>query len=293
MKIAVALTSFDRFHLVKHALLRVMRFLPRTWSLRVFQDGWVDSLNVTVGSPERVRRALDLFGVLSVGVDSHGERNRGVAEIVYAAEVWAFEQERADCLILIEDDIVISRFFFAMMKTLARFALNNDRVGAFSAFGDSQLTLKQQFLERNNYIPMHHRWGHGMTRDFWLRGRDDYVRYLDLMKGIPYRLRPHDKIHEFLSGFRNSENLAHITSQDAAHTAIMLHHDGFAFMPPTSYAINIGKAGLHFRPEFYRQHLGQMRGPHFFFPAPVPLSESRLRAQSQTLFEQSSRHDYW
>jgi hypothetical protein len=101
------------------------------------------------------------------------------------------------------------------------------------------------------------------------------------------------QIRNFLRGFANTRNVAHLTSQDAAHTAIMLHHGGFAFMPSTSYAINIGKRGLHSRPAFYYQHRAQTRGPYPFFPAPVPLSETKLDAQSVALFEKSVNYKYW
>jgi len=246
-----------------------------------------------VGGSDRIRRILDLCESWSICVQFHGQRNRGVAEIVFAAEQWAFEEEVADCLILIEDDIVISRFFFSMMKTLARFALNNDQIGAFSAFGNASISYKHQFLTRNQYIPLHHRWGVGMTRSFWQRGRADYGRYLALMNGTPYRHRPVDRIRNFLREFKNAQNVADVTSQDGVHTAIMLHHGGFSFMPPTSYAINIGKHGLHCTPWLYYQHLTEMRGLYPFFPVPVPLSETRLRVQSAELFTKSVNLQYW
>ena len=293
VKIAVTFLSFDRFHLMKACLHQVTKFLPPRWPLKIFQDGWIDLHGREVGSANKVRRSLELFSRRKLDVEFHGSLNRGVAEVVYEAECWAFEEVGADCLILLEDDIFVSRHFFRTMATLSQFAANSADIGAFSAYGDASKGYLEQFLARNNFAPMHHRWGGGMSRDFWLRGRADYLRYLSLMKGIPYRLRPHDKIFEFLRGFRNAQNVAHISSQDGAHTAIMLHHGGFSVMPPTSYAVNLGKRGLHSSPSFYRQNLPKMRGPHPFFPLPVRLSEASLREQSGALFEESVNLKYW
>lgn len=293
MKVAVAFLSFDRFQLVKVCLNRIVKFIPKDWPLKVFQDGWVDTQRENVGSANNIRRALDLFSDYSIDVQSNGEINRGVAEIVFEAESWAFEQVSADCLILLEDDIFISKHFFSMMSKLSKFAVNNERIGAFSAYGDSSRSYTKQFLMRNQFVPMHHRWGGGISRNFWLGGRSDYVRYLSLMRGIPYRHRPHDKISEFLKGFKNAHNVAHITSQDGAHTAIMLHHGGFSVMPPTSYAVNVGKSGLHSYPSFYRQNRAQMRGQYSFFPLPVNLSEVKLREQNSDLYEKSVNFQYW
>lgn len=293
MRVAVAFISFDRFHLAKLSLARVLQFLPKNWPLRVFQDGWIDHYGQRVGSPRRVNRALDLFASWSVEVQFGGDRNRGLAEVVFDAESWAFDQEGADCLIVIEDDIVISRHYFPMMDRLSRFALNNGRVGAFSAYGDASRHYAMQYLFRNRFVPMHHRWGVGMTRDIWSRGRADYLRYLSLLKDIPYRNRPHDQIREFLGGLRNAQKLIRITSQDAVHTAIMLHHGCFSFMSPASYAVNIGKRGMHFSPRFYHERKDHMRGRYPFFPTVVPLSEARLREQTEELYEKSVNFDYW
>lgn len=293
LKIAVAFISFDRFHLAKVCLQQVIKFIPKHWPLRIFQDGWTDLHGEVVGSARSIRRSLEHFNRHSLDVAFQGELNRGVAEMVFEAENWAFEQLQADCLIVVEDDIYISKHFFPMMGKLAEFAVNNCRIGAFSAYGDSSLGYLEQFLKRNSFLPMHHRWGYGMTREFWLRGRPDYVRYLSLMQGIPYRKRPHDKIRTFLGGLNNTKNVAHITSQDGAHTAIMLHHGGYSLVPPTSYAVNLGKRGLHCRPSFYRQNLSRMRGAHPFFPFVATISEARLRQHEQALFEESVNFQYW
>ena len=293
VKVAVAFISFDRFALMKACLLQVIKFLPPLWPLKIFQDGWTDLHNENVGSANNVRRSLELFSHHKIDVQFDGGINRGVAEAVFEAECWAFEQIHADCLILLEDDIFISRHYFRMMSKLSEFAVSNERIGAFSAYGDSSQGYLQQFLTRNQFAPMHHRWGVGISREFWLRGRSDYLRYLSLMKGIPYRHRPHDKIFAFLRGFKNARNVAHISSQDGAHTAIMLHHGGFSVMPPTSYAVNLGKSGLHSQPSFYREYRSQMRGQYPFFPLPVNLSEAKLRAQNHALFEKSVNFQYW
>jgi hypothetical protein len=73
----------------------------------------------------------------------------------------------------------------------------------------------------------------------------------------------------------------------------MLHHGGYSFMPPTSYAINLGKRGLHFQPAFYHEKRNQLKGRYPFFPIPVPLSARSLRRQSRQLQSLSVTCAYW
>jgi hypothetical protein len=294
VKVCVAFIAFDRHRLVNLTLSRVWRFLPWRWKFKVFQDGPIEqSTGRAVGSTKGVGQNLALYRYLKIDVEFKGEHNRGIAHVIHAAECWAFDECGADIAIIIEDDVVISRFFFFAMRQFARMSIANERVGAFSAFGDSSLQYADQFQNRNTFIPMHHRWGYGVTRDFWSKTRSDYTRYLDLMQGYEYRSRPNAAITEFLLRFKNTRNIAHITSQDGVQTALILHHGGFAFMSPVSYAVNIGKAGTHMGPDFFHHHKKQFKGPGGLFPFPLLFSCRALTEQSNDLFNQCVNYQYY
>ena len=294
MKVCVAFIAFDRHRLVNLTLSRIWRFLPWRWKFKVFQDGPIEqSSGRTVGSIKGVEQNLAFYRNLKIDVEFKGEHNRGIADVIYAAECWGFDECGADIVIVIEDDIVISKFFFFAMRQFARMSIVNERVGAFSAFGDSSLQYADQFQKRNAFTPMHHRWGYGVSRDFWSKTRSDYTHYLNLMQGYEFRLRPHAAITEFMLRFKNTKNIAHITSQDGVQTALMLHHGGFSFMSPVSYAVNIGKSGLHMGPEFFNHYKKQFKGPYGLFPYPLLFSCGALAEQSNDLFNQCVNYKYY
>jgi hypothetical protein len=268
--------------------------VPRGWQLRVFQDGPIEkSTGHLVGSRTAIDRNIAFYRDHNIIYDFQGERNRGIAEMIYSAKCWAFDQCGADIAIIVEDDVVIARYFFFTMRQFGRFALENAQVGAFSAFGDSSISFAEQLRTRNRFIPMHHRWSFGISRSFWERTRLDFHRYLDLIRGHEYRSRPHDLIKKFLSGFNNANNISHITSQDAVHTALMLHHGGFSFMSPASYAINIGKSGTHMYPDFYYRNQSFFRGRHGLLPFPILFSRNALAMQSKDLIARCIDYRYF
>jgi hypothetical protein len=245
MKMVVAFLAFDRLRLIKTTLSAALRFVPQSVPLKVFQDGWLDEFSGrVVGNQTNIFAAVEFYKDHRLDVRFAGPANIGVAQMMYSAERWAFEESRADCLIVIEDDILVSPNFFRMMKHLAFMAMRNTDIGSFSAFGNSSMTFTDQFIRRNCFLPMHHRWGFGITRTTWASGRALYEEYVHIIRGANYRDRPHERIRTFLSSLRNSQNLRNITSQDAVHMAISYHLNKCSFMPPPCYAVNIGKKGL-------------------------------------------------
>ena len=293
-RVAISFFSFDRHRLARLTLGRVLRFKPADWTLRVWQDGaQARHSGRVVGDAGRIRRNLEMFEQLGLDVEYEPDVNNGTALNFWAAERWTFETMQADIGIFLEDDIVISRHFFSAMASLARLALNHPRVGAFSAFGDASIDWRAQWLARRRLQPMHHRWGCGITRDYWLRSRVDYQIYLDLLAGCDYRERPAAAISDWLNGLDHASPISHITSQDGVRTAIMLKLGCFSIMTTPSYAVNIGKQGMHSFPEFYLARRSQIRGRHGFFPMAVTLPATLDEADAEMLAAASRRLEYW
>jgi hypothetical protein len=286
--------AFDRHHLVRFTLSRLVRLLPSGWVLRVWQDGHQElHSGRIVGNAARIQRNLEYFKVLGLDVAHQPGANRCTAAIYWEAERWAFETIGADAAIFIEDDIVISKHYFTMMSALARIALGEPRVGAFSAFGDPSLPWLAQWVGRRRLQPMHHRWSYGVTRDYWRRTGGDYQDYLNLLEGKDYRARPHAAISEWIDGLGGADAIRHITGQDGARTAIMLKLGCFSIMTTPSYAINIGKRGMHFWPQFYQENFSRMKGRHGFFPWPVSLPTA-ISPAAMARLDHTSRHlAYW
>ncbi len=293
-RVAICFLSFDRHRLARLTLDRVLRYKPPAWQLRVFQDGARERHSGRlVGDATRIERNLEMFARLGVDVAYQPGINNGTAINIWAAECWAFETVGADFLILIEDDIVISRHFFTTMRALARLASNDPRIGAFSAFGDASIGWLAQWRARHRLQPMHHRWGYGITRDYWLRTRPDYRHYLGLLENFDYRDRPNATIVAWLSGLEHAGATSHITSQDGVRTAIMLKLGCLSVMTTPSYAVNIGKRGMHSFPSFYNENREKIRGRHAFFPLPLRLPTVLSAAAAARLDHENRCLSYW
>ena len=294
-RIAVAFIAFDRHHLARLTLSRVLRHIPPDWRLRVWQDGEREARSGrVVGDAGRIARNLSLFAGLGLEVDHEPGRNRGTALTFWAAERWAFETVGADVLYIIEDDIVISPHFFTMAGRMARLALAEPRIGAFSPFGRSDLWQPWQGVQRGRLLPMHHRWAYGITKRFWEASRGDYAEYLAVLDGCDYRDRPHDSIRDWLRSLvPGVEGLSLITGQDGARTAIMVKHGCFSVMTTPSYALNIGKRGMHFSPALFHLHRPAMKGRHGFYPWPVAVPRRFSAGAIDTLERASRAFAYW
>ena len=293
-RVAVCFHSFDRHRLARLTLRRVLRFKPPGWHLRVFQDGARERHSGrVVGDPARIERNLEMFAYLGLDVAYEPGVNNGTAINIWAAECWAFETVGADFLIFVEDDIVISRHFFPAMQSLARLALDDPRIGAFSAFGDASIDWLAQWRARRQLQPMHHRWGYGVTRDYWLRTRPDYRHYLGLLENVDYRDRPNAAIVGWLSGLENAGATSHITSQDGVRTAIMLKLGCVSVMSTPSYAVNIGKCGMHSYPAFFHENREKIRGRHAFFPLPPSVPAALSAAAAERLARETRGLSYW
>ena len=292
--VAVCFFSFDRHRLARLTLERVLRFKPPGWHLRVWQDGTRQRHSGrAVGDPRRVQRNLEMFGRLGLDVAYEPDINNGPALNFWAAERWAFETVAADAMIFIEDDIIISRHFFATMQSLAHLALNEPRIGAFSAFGDASIGWLAQWRARRRLQPMHHRWAYGVTRDYWLRTRPDYQQYLGLLANVDYRDRPNAAIVAWLSSLDHAGGTSQITSQDGVRTAIMLKLGCVSAMTTPSYAVNIGKSGLHSHPSFYHANRELVRGRHAFFPWPLRYPATLNAVKVATLEVENRGLSYW
>ena len=294
-RIAVAFIAFDRHHLARLTLSRVLRHLPAGWPLRVWQDGEREARSGrVVGHGGRIARNLALFAERGLEVDHEPGRNRGTALTFWAAERWAFETMGADALYIIEDDIVISPHFFTMAERMARLALAEPRIGAFSPFGRADLWQPWQGMLSGRLLPMHHRWAYGITRRYWEASRADYADYLALLDGCDYRDRPHAAIRDWLRSLApDVAGLNLITGQDGARTAIMMKHGCVSVMTTPSYALNIGKQGMPFTPPLFHLHRHAVKGRHGFYPKPVGVP-GRLSARAMERLARANREfAYW
>lgn len=277
---------------MKLALRRVVTYMPKDAHLKIFQDGAVIEESGQILAPEKtISKHVSYFQDQQYEFYA-SPFNVGVAEMYSKAEKWAFEEIQADVLYFVEDDLYISPFFFWAMKQLADIAIKTDRVGLFSAYGDSSISKWEQFRRQRQFVPMHHLWGYGLTRKYWLKTVDKYATYLNIMAGTHYRSRPNTLISEYLSSLTPNRQLSEITSQDGARLSIMHSLNSVGLMCTPSHVLNIGKRGLHCTPAWYHNNIQTMKGSGGLYPFWAALPGAVTPVQIEQLMQAQKTFAY-
>ncbi|PZW40076.1 hypothetical protein C8P66_12544 [Humitalea rosea] len=178
------------------------------------------------------------------------EVNLGTALNFDRAERHLFQTLDAEVGYILEDDMVLSPHYLTAMDMMAAFALSEERVGTFAAYGMHRATPEAMGQQRRRITQMHHSWAFGLTRRHWLRCREVVEGYLALIGPGNYRKRPHGAIREHFAAL-GVPSLA--TSQDAAKN-VACHLAGAARITCIpAYGHYIGSQGEHFTEDAYRK----------------------------------------
>lgn len=170
------------------------------------------------------------------------EGNVGVALNFDRAERWAFEELQAEACIFLEDDMVLSPHYIAVLDRMLDMAAADPRIGYVGAFGDWGRPLAQQQEAPGRLIVLRQNWAFGLTRAQWLKNRPFVEQYLSLVRDIDYRQRPTRDILDLYSayGMQRAES-----SQDRAKFIACVLTGGLRVNTTACLARYIGRVGLH------------------------------------------------
>jgi hypothetical protein len=192
----IAIMSFDRPDYLRAVLQALLRqqwpssVLPRFF---LFQDAAQSARsNALMGDPERMLAAVRVFKhYFPDGVVVQAEHNLGIARNFDRAERAFFEDMKADVAVFLEDDMILSRYYFCAMAELAEAALKRPEIGMFSAYGQHHFTELVEQKRRIGEICLmnEHNWAFGITRACWAARDKVVAEYLDLIDDIDYRER--------------------------------------------------------------------------------------------------------
>ena len=285
----IAVFSFNR----PHYLRQVLRSLAgqeggiADGRVHLFQDGWFSKFgNCDVADASTVRDCIDVFKQHFPAGHVHlARRNLGVAHNIGRAQRFLLGAMRAPVAYFFEDDMVLSPYYLGALASLARIALDDERIGYVAAYGDHFAGASPEAAAAQGLIAMEHNWGFALTRRHWLEQQPILRAYRRLLWGADYRDRPQRRIKAFFHSFGYEPGG---TSQDCAtHLAtLVLGRVRLRCVP--CYGHYIGEHGLHFTPAAYEAmgfrtaRLCPTPPPRFKAPTETELSamleEQRLAA---------------
>jgi hypothetical protein len=247
---AVVIISFNRPQYLAPVLMSISKqenFNEFSDRIFVFQDGSYNPFsNNSYGDYRAEKECLEIIeGVLPSSSIYLSPINLGVALNYDRAEQYVFNYRNFPAAIFFEDDMIVDARYCAIMRQLLSFAKVNKKIGMVSAYGASPTNTAQvQTQHLNEYALMHHNWGFGLTKSFWLRRQFFYDDYLSLIRRVDYHpnLRPSASICELHRRWGFQPN---VSSQDMAKAMSTLLSGGVRLTTFANFATYIGRVGLH------------------------------------------------
>jgi hypothetical protein len=248
--------SFNRAHYLRPVLESLMAnpgIAGR--EVHLFQDGAVSPHTGTrVAEDAAIAESIRVFRE----VVPHGEvhaapHNLGIANNFRRAERYVFLERGFDVVYFFEDDLVLSPHYLTMMDRMADWAVDNDRIAYFAAYGDQHASAEQQQEKHREVIGLGHHWGFGSKRVAWEKMNaflDQY--YYPYVENVDYKDRRKHK-DKIFAGLKPLGVLPSIISQDAMK-GLSMHVAGFGKAKTVAcFGEYIGAEGVHFKPERFLQ----------------------------------------
>lgn len=257
MAIPICILAFDRpgyFREVIGSIREFMTFSGLEFAVHLFQDGAYSTFcSRDVADPflceENVRIFAEMF---PEGVIHRAEENLGVARNFDRAERYAFDDLGAPFALFFEDDMVVDKYYLIAMNELGNYALREERIGLFSAYGSSVMNpLEEQHRNHKLLAQINHNWAFELTKTFWKKRQPFVDKYLEIVGKFDYREK-HKVTREVQNaqielGFRKN-----VISQDMFKGIVTCYLGAVRVTPFPNRGIYIGEHGLHFDPDVFR-----------------------------------------
>jgi FkbM family methyltransferase len=253
--IPIFVMSFNR----PHYLTRVLESLRQqvgcdieNRNIILFQDGSINAFSKKRYAQDTdVKNCIKIFNsMFPNGKTQVSSVNLGVALNFDRAEKYGFEKLKADYIIFLEDDLILSAHYIAVLETLIKRFSSDDRVGYISAYGHYNRPLDEQRANRDKLIPLYHNWGFALYRRQWEKIRPYILDYLKIVEDIDYRERDNQKISDL---FKSWGFGCPATSQDAAKTIACCVGNVIKINTYICNAKYIGEHGLHMNPALFQK----------------------------------------
>jgi SEC-C motif len=224
--------------------------LAQTYDIHVFQDGlWDGEPAAGRSGHAEVSRWLSQLPP-SITVHHQGD-NLGIALHYDFVEKHLFAETSYDFVVICEDDLQLATGYMSIIDRMSDRFHDDRRVGMMSAHpADPTVSIELQHAHKDQWAPMGHSWGYGMSRSFWQRRQPLVECYLDLIRDAPYRGRDDSTISEWLRaiGFQ-----ALATSQDYVKTCATYALGAVKLSTYPNFGRPIGRTGVHFTPALFEK----------------------------------------
>jgi hypothetical protein len=266
-RLPIAILSFDRPDYLQRVLLSLRPQVSEENRIWLFQDGaWNRYSKQQKAEPGKIDACIKIFrNIIPWGIVRRSKHNIGIAENYERAEQEIFGRLGATEGLFLEDDLVLSPNYLAVIRMLLDLAHRDPRISYVSAYGNFWADPAAQMARARDLIHMHENWGWAQTRDAWRAERAFRSQYFALVRGKDYVQRDNDAIVRF---YRERGWHTKITGQDGSRWIASLELGRVRLTTFPCHALYIGRTGIHGTPEFY-ERVG-FASAQLFAGAPAP-----------------------
>tara|TARA_Y100000310_G_scaffold139277_1_gene138574 strand:+ start:2157 stop:3005 length:849 start_codon:yes stop_codon:yes gene_type:complete len=248
MKTSVALVSFNRPHYLQQVIDSIKKQTYDDYEIYLFQDGAINKYSWRKAANQNdIDECIRIFKNAFPDSDAFiSNVNVGIAENWRYAEHTLFEKINAKEVLFLEDDLVLSKYYFETMYNMFNEFRYDGEIGFFNAYGE--------VMEDGNPFEMKemgHLWSFGTTKKTWKRRQDFFEKYYNIIKGKDYAQRPLKEIYNLHRKVGAKDRIA--SSQDGAKCVASLLCNQIKVSPKVNMAKYIGEIGFHATPAFYSQ----------------------------------------
>ena len=251
LRFPIAILSFDRPHYLRAVVESLRPQISPSDPVILFQDGGYNRFSERQkGDPMAIRACVAIFkSIIPWGEVQFAADNLGIAANYGRAEHHLFEDLGAEAALILEDDLVLSPRYLDVLRPLLRIALQDERIGYVSAYGNLWASAREQHRHRRELLPMHENWGAAFTRKSWLAEQPLRQAFNKLLAGRDYSHRDHDAIKTFYAE-RGWTNI--VTGQDSIRWISCVERGAIRLTTFTCHARYIGIEGDNSIPSLYR-----------------------------------------
>lgn len=258
MTLGVALISFNRSDYFSKLIKSLEKQVDcGVLDFHLFQDGAVNKFShVLKTDPNRCQKCVDVFDDSSLLNKTKHIHKLNVGNAINQFEAIEFMSDHYDYFLVIEDDVILSKFYFRLIRLLIEQYL--DRSDVFSvALNFKRMCRKTEVLDNLDKVgyDLHdvgsislHWWAECFSSKKWKMVRPHFLKYYKLVENIDYQKRPRPEIQAlFASGGLNIAQ----TSQDAGKDFAVKQAGLKRVNSVVNRGFYIGERGMHFNRRLY------------------------------------------
>jgi hypothetical protein len=215
--------------------------------IHLFQDGAINRYSrIRYANDADIAASMAVFRrYVPNGTIHHSLDNVGICENYRRAEHYIFEHRQFELALFLEDDLVLSPAYLAMMGRLCAWATATPNVAYVAAYGDYYLAPETAADRCHELRTLDHLWAFGLVRRHWRAMQPLLEPYYNVVCGTDYGRRDHRKI---FSLYAAGDTAPRASSQDAAKAFVCDRLGLWRANTVVPFARYIGTVGQHMTP---------------------------------------------